>query len=142
MWCGDLTAVFTHAIMGHIDPQQIQMLFLKQEIGKPVATVPLTSRVMFPNLKHIHLHELPKLHHFYSGGPWGTHAPNLETLKVRGCWNLRALPNVENRNVVVCDCEKEWWDMLKWDSKLQLSHYKPIHSRYYKKAMLRGSPLR
>ena len=44
--------------------------------------------------------------------------------------------------VVECDCEKEWWDKLEWDDGSQASRYKPIHSRYYKKTMLRGSVLR
>ena len=45
----------------------------------------------FPRLKGIHLYELPMLQHIY-----GHHmlAPNLETVKIRGCWNLKRMPAV------------------------------------------------
>ena len=70
-------------------------------------------------------------------------APNLETVEIRGCWSLKRLPNISGSNKIVeCDCEKEWWDRLEWDDSSQASHYKPIHSRYYKKTLLRGSVLR
>jgi hypothetical protein len=82
-------------------------------------------------------------------------APNLETIKIRGCWSLRRLPAVvghykrrngyyESSSRVKCDCEKEWWDRLEWDG-LSVGHdpslYKPTHARYYKKRMPRGSVL-
>ncbi|OEL20545.1 hypothetical protein BAE44_0018436 [Dichanthelium oligosanthes] len=71
-------------------------------------------------------------------------APSLETVKIRGCWSLTRLPVASGRDkqVVECDCEKEWWDRLEWDDGSQASRYKPIHSRYYKKTILRGSVLR
>ncbi|CAL4995063.1 unnamed protein product [Urochloa decumbens] len=72
-------------------------------------------------LEHIHLHEVPKLQAI----AYGT-----------GFWNRRSWEPAE------CNCEKEWWDRLKWDSRVQSKQYKPIHPRYYKKTMLRGSPLR
>ncbi|CAD6340578.1 unnamed protein product [Miscanthus lutarioriparius] len=45
----------------------------------------------FPRLKRIYLYELPMLQHIY-----GHHmlAPNLERLKIRGCWSLKRLPAV------------------------------------------------
>jgi hypothetical protein len=119
MWCGDLTVVFDTDLF----------------LPPPPPPPPLLS---FPYLKHIHLHELPKLHdicHIFT-----MFTPSLETLKIRGCWSLRTLPNANN--AVECDCEKEWWDRLQWDFRVQPGHYKPTHSRYYKKRTLRGSPLR
>ena len=94
----------------------------------------------FPSLKRIHLHELPSLQRI-CGVRMST--PNLETLKIRGCWSLRRLPDVSGSGKVVeCDCEKEWWDKLEWDDGSQASRYKPIHSRYYKKTFLRTTVLR
>jgi hypothetical protein len=94
----------------------------------------------FPSLKRIHLHELPSLQRI-CGVRMST--PNLETLKIRGCWSLRRLPDVSGSSKVVeCDCEKEWWDKLEWDDGSQASRYKPIHSRYYKKTLLRRTVLR
>jgi len=43
------------------------------------------------------------------------------------------------------ECEKDWWDSLQWDGEEtghHPSHYKPTHSAYYKKALLRTSVLR
>ncbi|CAL4989228.1 unnamed protein product [Urochloa decumbens] len=115
MWCGDLSMVFK----GSANWRQ------------------------FPNLKHIHLHELPKLQSICDIGS-SIHAPNLVIIKIRGCWNLKTLPYVGGKNMVECDCEKEWWDRLEWgpfvDPNRQL--YKPTHSRHYKKTLLRGSVLR
>jgi hypothetical protein len=104
-----------------------------------------TYEVKFWCLKHIHLHELPRLRGI-CGGSARLSAPNLETIKIRGCWSLKRLPaiNPYRTEKVKCDCEKEWWDMLEWDG-LQSNHhpslYKPTHPRYYKKRMLRGSVL-
>jgi hypothetical protein len=68
-----------------------------------------------PKLKHLRLHELPKLYEIVSV-PWTKrptiYAPNLETVKIRGCWSLTELPMVGGDKVVSCDCEKEWWDKL------------------------------
>nr|CAB3462016.1 unnamed protein product [Digitaria exilis] len=70
-------------------------------------------------------------------------APNLTTVKIRGCWSLKRLPDVGNGSKLVeCDCEKEWWDRLVWDNDSQAGRYKPIHSQYYKENKLRGSVLR
>ncbi|CAD6226507.1 unnamed protein product [Miscanthus lutarioriparius] len=94
----------------------------------------------FPKLKRIHLHELPSLQHICG---FRMSAPNLETVKIRGCWSLTRLPDIGRSNKVVeCDCEKEWWDRLEWDDYSQADHYRPIHPRYYKKTLLRGSVLR
>ncbi|RLN34695.1 uncharacterized protein C2845_PM03G21770 [Panicum miliaceum] len=116
MWCGDLNEVFPLNTdqRGH-------------------------SRVPFPRLKRIHLHELPSLQRICGGRML---APNLETVKIRGCWSLTRLPDVSGSSKAVeCDCE-EWWDRLEWDGSSRPSHYKPTHSRYYKKTMLKGSVLR
>uniref|UniRef100_A0A0E0DC09 Disease resistance protein At4g27190-like leucine-rich repeats domain-containing protein n=1 Tax=Oryza meridionalis TaxID=40149 RepID=A0A0E0DC09_9ORYZ len=102
------------------------------------------SVIIFPWLKHIHLHELPKLQricgHMMS-------APKLKTMKIRGCWSLRRLPSVGHRGTPppTVDCEKEWWDGLEWEGVEANHHpslYKPIHSHYYKKTLRRTSLLR
>ncbi|GJN24741.1 hypothetical protein PR202_gb12500 [Eleusine coracana subsp. coracana] len=68
-------------------------------------------------------------------------APELETLKIRGCWRLKRLPATKKE--VQCNCEKEWWDNLEWEDGSHKELYMPIHSKYYKKAtLLRGSVLR
>ena len=114
-WCGDLKEIFPF------------------EEDKP-------NSKDFPKLKSIHLHELPSLQHICGVR---MSAPNLETVKIRGCWSLRRLPDIGRSNKVVeCDCEKEWWDRLEWDDRSQVDNYRPIHPRYYKKTMLRSSVLR
>jgi hypothetical protein len=43
------------------------------------------------------------------------------------------------------DCEKEWWNKLEWDGKKARHHrslFRPRHSKYYKKTLLRSSVLR
>ncbi|KAG2632117.1 hypothetical protein PVAP13_2NG059500 [Panicum virgatum] len=123
-WCGDLREVFTldYDAKNYAEKQR-----------QPVI-------LDFPSLKRIHLHELPSLQRI-CGVRMST--PNLETLKIRGCWSLRRLPDVSGSSKVVeCDCEKEWWDKLEWDDGSQASRYKPIHSRYYKKTLLRRTVLR
>ncbi|KAL6650309.1 hypothetical protein ACP70R_009234 [Stipagrostis hirtigluma subsp. patula] len=99
----------------------------------------------FPSLKRIHLHELPKLQRICGRR---MSAPNLETIKIRGCWSLRRLPAVGrrgNKPPPEVDCEKEWWNNLEWDGERanhHPSHYKTSHSKYYKKTLLRASALR
>ncbi|GJN10076.1 hypothetical protein PR202_ga28139 [Eleusine coracana subsp. coracana] len=117
MWCGDLKEVV---------PLDIE--------AKRWRTLD------FPELKRIHLHELPMLHSICDCDG-SIYAPKLETLKIRGCWSLKRLPTT--KKVVQCDCEKEWWDSLEWEYGSQKKLYMPIHSKYYKKATLpRGSVLR
>ncbi|KAG2556159.1 uncharacterized protein LOC120686909 [Panicum virgatum] len=122
MWCGDLISVFDQESRPQHRPIMLNLFKL-------------------PKLKHIHLHELPKLYHIYGAT---VDAPKLETVKIRGCWNLSSLPVVTGEEKgVVCDCEKEWWERLQQVSESrQTIHYKPIHPQYYKKTMLRGSALR
>ncbi|VAH25042.1 unnamed protein product [Triticum turgidum subsp. durum] len=94
--------------------------------------------IRFPKLRRIHLYELSTLHAICGSR---MSAPNLEIVKVRGCWGLSRLPalsgSTSKRPKV--DCEKDWWDNLKWDG-LEANHdpslYEPRHSRYYKKAHL------
>ncbi|XP_037489944.1 uncharacterized protein LOC119368944 isoform X2 [Triticum dicoccoides] len=99
--------------------------------------------IVFPNLKHIHLHELPKLQHICV---LDMNAPMLETVKIRGCWSLKRLPAVgDNTKLPKVDCEKDWWESLEWDgleAKHHPSLYKPTHSAYYKKKLPRVSLLR
>ncbi|RCV09795.1 hypothetical protein SETIT_2G058500v2 [Setaria italica] len=123
-WCGDLREVFP---VDTIAKRYVKLL-------------PQPFTVDFPGLKRIHLHELPRLHSICGVR---MSAPNLETVKIRGCWSLRRLPDVgDGDKAVECDCEKEWWDRLEWDDGSQVTRYKPIHSRYYKKTLLRSSVLR
>jgi hypothetical protein len=99
----------------------------------------------FPKLKRIHLYELPTLQSICGSR---ISAPNLETVKTRGCWGLKRLPAVSGNTTKLpkVDCEKDWWDNLEWDG-VEVNHhpslYEPSHSRYYKKAHLpRGTILR
>nr|CAB3455871.1 unnamed protein product [Digitaria exilis] len=124
MWCGDLEEALPLAINEYSAERLQQQLVILE----------------FTSLKHIHLHELPRLRSICG---IKISAPNLETIKIRGCWSLKSLPYVgSGSKVVECDCEKEWWDRLEWEDSSQVNRYKPIHSRYYKKTMLRGSVLR
>jgi hypothetical protein len=119
IWCGDVKEIFPL----HTDDNYYKSITRE-----------------FTKLKHIHLHELPSLQSIYGGR---MSAPNLETVKIRGCWNLMRLPDIGNGDKTVeCDCEKEWWDKLEWDDRSQATRYKPIHPRYYKKTVLRSTVLR
>ncbi|KAF6998670.1 hypothetical protein CFC21_014767 [Triticum aestivum] len=120
--CGDLKEVFP------LDPKRQQ----KREI------------IRFPKLRHIHLYQLSALQGICGSRMF---APNLETVKVRGCWGLSRLPAVScstNKRPKV-DCEKDWWDNLKWDD-MEVNHdpslYEPRHSRYYKAHLPRCTVLR
>ncbi|EMS58214.1 hypothetical protein TRIUR3_11194 [Triticum urartu] len=67
--------------------------------------------ILFPKLRRIHLYELPSLRRICGSR---MSAPNLETVKIRGCWSLRCLPAVSGNNEKLpsVDCEKEWALML------------------------------
>ncbi|XP_002446001.1 uncharacterized protein LOC8086049 [Sorghum bicolor] len=138
VWCGDLRVVFPLLDTDTKSHQKQQ----QQQKKPPGAAITIVD---FPNLKHIHLHELPMLESICGRGR--IYAPYLETIKIRGCWSLRHLPAVvsnRSNNKVDCDCEKEWWDRLEWDGldgKHHPSLYRPVHSRYYKRKLLRGSVL-
>ncbi|KAJ1274737.1 hypothetical protein BS78_05G084100 [Paspalum vaginatum] len=100
----------------------------------------------FPNLKYIHLHELPRLRGIFNV-PWECIlAPKLEIIRIRGCWSLKALPMptfIYKSDMVECDCEKEWWGRMQENHCRALAYqYKVTHPRYYKKTMLKGSVLR
>lgn len=135
VWCSDLKVIFPfYSGAGSSDKQQ---------------------EPLFWSLKHIHLHELPRLRAICGGNRTLLVAPNLESIKIRGCWSLRRLPSLgynrsyltlpaNDKNKVRLDCEKECWDNLEWDGEAAGHHpsfYKPTHPRYYKKRMLRGSVL-
>jgi hypothetical protein len=130
VWCGNLEVVFPLYTSSADESRQHQ-----EEQSR--------ITVEFQNLKHIHLHELPKLRGIC--GHWKISAPMLETVKVRGCWSLKRLPAVSSSKSkkVECDCEKEWWGNLEWGmtANHDPSLYKTIHSPYYKKATLRSSAL-
>uniref|UniRef100_A0A0D9X9K0 Uncharacterized protein n=1 Tax=Leersia perrieri TaxID=77586 RepID=A0A0D9X9K0_9ORYZ len=78
-------------------------------------------------------------------------APELETIRIRGCWSLRRLPALKGRTPgkekPSVEVEKDVWDALEWDG-VEAGHcpslfQPPRHSRYYKnKRLPRGSLLR
>ncbi|VAI53213.1 unnamed protein product [Triticum turgidum subsp. durum] len=119
--CGDLREIFA------LDPKQKE-----QKV------------IQFPKLRRIHLYELPSLRRICGSK---MSAPNLETVKIRGCWSLRFLPAVSGNNEKMpsVDCEKEWWDNLEWDGVEENHHsslYGHSHSSYYKAQLPRGTVLR
>nr|BAK01867.1 predicted protein [Hordeum vulgare subsp. vulgare] len=119
--CGDLREVFP------LDPKQKE-----QKV------------IQFPKLRRIHLYELPSLRRI-CGSKMST--PNLENVKIRGCWSLRCLPSVSENNekMPTVNCEKEWWDNLEWDGVEANHHsslYENSHSSYYKAQVPRGTVLR
>ncbi|CAD6253034.1 unnamed protein product [Miscanthus lutarioriparius] len=129
VWCGDLRAVF---------PLDTDAESYQDRRHQAIT-------VKFQYLQRIHLHELPMLHGFCGRGRMYT--PNLESMVIRGCWNLTRIPSVGGGHItkkVMCDCEKEWWDRLEWDGVQENHHpslYEPSHPRYYKNTLLRGSVL-
>ncbi|XP_044443760.1 uncharacterized protein [Triticum aestivum] len=100
--------------------------------------------VAFPKLTTIHLHDLPVLQQICEVKMV---APNLKTIKIRGCWGLRRLPVVGGRSrdmkKPTVEIEKDVWDALEWDDEVAPGHFEaPLHSRYYKKKLPRVSVLR
>lgn len=104
--------------------------------------------VSFPKLTTIHLHDLPKLRQISEVKML---APALETLRIRGCFDLRRLPALQGREPGVkrpsVEVEKDVWDALEWNG-LAAGHHPslfepPVHSRYYRRSrLLRGTVLR
>uniref|UniRef100_A0A0E0KQT1 Disease resistance protein At4g27190-like leucine-rich repeats domain-containing protein n=1 Tax=Oryza punctata TaxID=4537 RepID=A0A0E0KQT1_ORYPU len=101
--------------------------------------------VAFPKLTTIHLHDLPMLRQICDV-EFKMVAPALETIKIRGCWGLRRLPTVAaDGPKPAVEIEKDVWDALEWDG-VEANHHPslfqaPVHSRYYKKKLPRGSVL-
>jgi hypothetical protein len=78
----------------------------------------------FPRLRHIHLLELPMMQQICGHMIF---APVLETVKIKGCRSLRRLPAVTgNTKLPKVDCEKEWWENLKWDG-MQVNHHPSLY---------------
>uniref|UniRef100_A0ACD5XWY3 Uncharacterized protein n=1 Tax=Avena sativa TaxID=4498 RepID=A0ACD5XWY3_AVESA len=128
--CGDLKEVFPS------EPLLLTKVSNKYRKGGP----------WFPNLRHIYLHELYKLQHICEAKMF---APELETIRLRGCWGLRRLPSLgpsrDNRRRPVIECEKGWWEKLEWDGMEAGHHpflFEPHHSPYYNKPLSRVSVLR
>jgi hypothetical protein len=106
------------------------------------------TSVDFPELTTIHLHDLPALRQICEANEML--APMLETIKIRGCSNLRRLPSLKGREPGMrrpaVEIEKDVWDGLEWDG-VDTGHHSslyeaPVHSRYYKRRMLRATVLR
>uniref|UniRef100_A0ACD5UBK9 Uncharacterized protein n=1 Tax=Avena sativa TaxID=4498 RepID=A0ACD5UBK9_AVESA len=125
--CGDIKYIF---VLGGRYPEKIA-----------------TNGVAFPKLTTIHLYDLPTLRQVCEVK---TVAPQLESIKIRGCFGLRRLPAVEARGPGVkkptVEIEKDVWDALEWDgveARHHPCHFEaPVHSRYYKKKLPRTSVLR
>jgi hypothetical protein len=122
--CGDLGHVF---VLNEIYPEEIT-----------------NSGIVFPKLKTVHLHDLPKLQQICEVRMV---APMLENIKIRGCWALRRLPSVaasgRGAKKPTIEIEKDVWDALEWDAGNSPDHFDaPVHSRYYKKKLPRVSFLR
>nr|CAB3479720.1 unnamed protein product [Digitaria exilis] len=107
-----------------------------------------TGSVQFPKLTTIHLHDLAALQQICEGNE--ALAPALETIRIRGCCSLRRLPALKGRQAGVkkpaVEVEKDVWDALEWDG-MDAGHHPslyetPLHSRYYKRRMLRRTVLR
>jgi hypothetical protein len=100
----------------------------------------------FPCLTTIYLHDLPNLREICDVKML---APALETIRMRGCWGLRRMPCLGDRagqRKPAVEVEKDVWDALEWDG-VDAGHHPslyeaPVHSRYYKRRMLRGRVLR
>ncbi|XP_051180499.1 uncharacterized protein [Lolium perenne] len=141
-WSYNLTSLETIHIVRCDDLRQVFPVD-EQDLREIATDGPESITMMFPNLKHIYMHELYKLQHICKAK---MSAPKLETVKLRGCWGLRRLPSVGRRSRrPVVDCEKDWWDKLKWDG-LEAGHdpslFEPRHSSYNKKPLPRVSVLR
>ncbi|KAI5015884.1 hypothetical protein ZWY2020_059423 [Hordeum vulgare] len=123
-FCGDLRQVFP------VEPEILRRIATNHK-----------GVLELPNLKHIYLHHLFKLQHICEAKMF---APNLNTIRVRGCWGLRRLPAVGQESRPVVDCEKDWWENLEWDG-LEAGHdpslFEPRHSAYYRKHLPRVSVL-
>ncbi|KAK1696846.1 hypothetical protein QYE76_013543 [Lolium multiflorum] len=103
-----------------------------------------TGGIVFPKLKTVHLHDLPKLRQICEVKMV---APVLENIKIRGCWALRRLPSVaacgQGAKKPTIEIEKDVWDNLEWAAGNRPDHFDaPVHSRYHKKKLPRVSFLR
>ncbi|KAJ1266857.1 hypothetical protein BS78_07G011400 [Paspalum vaginatum] len=105
------------------------------------------SVVEFPKLTAIHLHDVPALQEICEAAVMVA-ASALETIRIRGCWSLRRLPALEQgtRRRPTVEVEKDVWDALEWDG-VDAGHHPslyeaPVHSRHYKRRMLRITVLR
>jgi hypothetical protein len=80
---------------------------------------------LLPNLERIRLQELPLLKHFYDSDKTIV-APMWKELHVRGCWNLRGLPRLQDRpEKVQVNGERSWWNKLQRGSPSYHDSYEP-----------------
>ncbi|XP_039821475.1 uncharacterized protein LOC120683466 [Panicum virgatum] len=141
-WFGTLSSLETLNIVRCSDLKQV--FPVEAEFQKRIATRYPNGMLEFPRLKHWYLHDLSSLQQICEAKMF---APQLETVRLRGCWGLRRLPATDRRRrdgpLVAVDCEKDWWDNLQWDG-LDVGHhtslFAPHHPAYYKKRLLRTTP--
>ena len=143
-WLYTLSSLETLHIIKCSDLRQV--FPVEAEFLNQIATKHPNGMLEFPRLKDLYLYHLSSLRQICEAKMF---APKLETVRLKGCWGLKRLPATSRRPHdaprVVVDCEKDWWDNLKWDG-LHVGHhpslFAPSHSSYYKKRMLRGRVLR
>jgi hypothetical protein len=125
--CGDLRQVFP------VEAGFLTMIAAEHQNGM----------LEFPRLKDLYLDQLSSLRQICEAKIF---APNLKTVRIRGCWGLKRVPAIDRDGFpAIVDCEKDWWNNLEWDG-LDVGHhpslFMPCHSRYYKKQILRSTVLR
>jgi len=143
-WNGTLSSLETLHIVRCGDLRQV--FPVEAVIQNVIARRYPNGMLGFPRLKNLYLHDLSSLQQICEAKMF---APQLENVRLRGCWGLRRLPATDpdrrdGRRVAV-DCEKDWWDNLQWDG-LDVGHhpslFAPRHPAYYKKRLLRTTVLR
>ncbi|KAJ1275950.1 hypothetical protein BS78_05G175900 [Paspalum vaginatum] len=141
-WSQTLSSLETLRIISCSDLDQVFPVEAAEFLEDSSSSGHPRGELQLLKLKHIFLHELPKLHEICRVKMF---APNLETIWVRGCWSLKRLPATTTTSRPVVDCETDWWKRLEWDGKEALHHpslFEQRHSIYYKKTMLGSSVLR
>uniref|UniRef100_A0A0D9X9Y0 Uncharacterized protein n=1 Tax=Leersia perrieri TaxID=77586 RepID=A0A0D9X9Y0_9ORYZ len=110
-----------------------------------------TNVIKFPKLTTIHLYNLPALRQICEAVETMV-APALETIRIKGCSNLRRLPSLKGRTPGMdrptVEVEKHVWDGLEWDG-VDAGHcpllfqLRPWHHSHYSqhKRLPRGSLL-
>ncbi|KAA8535640.1 hypothetical protein F0562_030643 [Nyssa sinensis] len=99
----------------------------EEKDGKGIINIEGNSNITFPNLQKFELIQVPKLNNIYRGIMV---CPSLQEIKVWECPMLKRLPLIPTRHVddlgqtsktsptplKAISGQKEWWDLLKWDT--------------------------